>query len=65
MNYNFSIEEKQYILMALSTRMMWINEYVLPGVERAEDDEMNKYLINEVAYLQKLHDKIRYGSETN
>ena len=51
--------------MALSTRIMWINEYVLPGVERAEDNETKKYLIDEVASLQKLHDKIRYGSETN
>ena len=65
MTYNLSLEEKQYILMALSTRIMWINEYVLPGVERAEDNETKKYLIDEVASLQKLHDKIRYGSETN
>ena len=65
MTYNLSLEEKQYILMALSTRMMWINEYVLPGAKKAEDDETKKYLIDEVASLQKLHDKIRYGSETN
>ena len=65
MTYNFTIEEKQYILMALSTRMMWINEYVLPGAKKAEDHETKKYLIDEVASLQKLHDKIRYGSETN
>ena len=65
MTYNFSLEEKQYILMALSTRIMWINEYVLPASEKAEDDETKKYLIDEVASLQKLHDKIRYGSETN